>query len=82
MRSSVSYMLSAGAVETAVARPDWTQGAQHHGALLLLVRGLGTPLKPFHRLWDRIQRVNNLRITGLSIEIEIRDTNNKISSIY
>jgi hypothetical protein len=66
MRSSVSVMLSGGAAETAAARPDWSQRADHHASLLILVRGLGPPLRPFARLLDRLYRVYVLRITGLS----------------
>lgn len=64
MRSSVSVMLSGGSSEAPAARPDWAQSAQHHATLLLLVRGLGSPLRNFNKLFERIQKVSNVKITG------------------
>lgn len=66
MRSSVSYMLSAGGGECAMSHPDYPQHAHHHACLLVLVRGLGTGVKPrlFNKIWDRLNRVTNVKITG------------------
>uniref|UniRef100_A0A1B0DMT1 Trs120/TRAPPC9 N-terminal domain-containing protein n=1 Tax=Phlebotomus papatasi TaxID=29031 RepID=A0A1B0DMT1_PHLPP len=63
MRSSVSYMLSQGSGEPIMSHPDYEQNAHHHGALLVLVRGIG-PAKPrsLQKVFERIQRVNTVRI--------------------
>lgn len=63
MRSSVSYMLSHGSGDPIMSHPDYEQEAHHHGALLVLVRGIGHS-KPvsLQRIFERIQRVNNVKI--------------------
>ncbi|GAB0091455.1 Protein brunelleschi [Sergentomyia squamirostris] len=63
MRSSVSYMLSQGSGEPIMSHPDYEQNAHHHGALLVLVRGIG-PAKPrsLQKVFERIQRVNTIRV--------------------
>ncbi|XP_058454101.1 protein brunelleschi [Malaya genurostris] len=67
MRSTVSYMLSQGPGDPIMAHPDYEQHHYHHGCLLILVRGIG-PLKPrsLQRVFERIQRVNNVKIPDSS----------------
>ncbi|XP_062549215.1 protein brunelleschi [Armigeres subalbatus] len=76
MRSSVSYMLSQGPGDPIMAHPDYEQHHYHHGCLLILVRGIG-PLKPrsLQRVFERIQRINNVKIpdsSGLTRDIWVR----------
>ncbi|XP_068618004.1 protein brunelleschi [Battus philenor] len=63
MRSSVSYILSHAPGESVMSHPDYAQHAQHHACLLVLVRGIGGVLKNFNKLWERIQKVNNIKVT-------------------
>ncbi|XP_059052611.1 protein brunelleschi [Achroia grisella] len=63
MRSSVSYILSHAPGESVMSHPDYSQHAQHHACLLVLVKGIGGMLKNFNKLWDRIQKVNNIKVT-------------------
>ncbi|VVD01877.1 unnamed protein product [Leptidea sinapis] len=63
MRSSVSYILSDAPGESVMSHPDYSQQAQHHGCLLILVKGIGGVLKNFNKLWDRVQKVNNIKVT-------------------
>ncbi|XP_026321258.1 protein brunelleschi [Hyposmocoma kahamanoa] len=69
MRSSVSYILSHAPGETVMSHPDYTQQAQHHACLLVLVKGIGGMLKNFNKLWERIQRVNNIKVTDSSGQV-------------
>ncbi|XP_058058745.1 protein brunelleschi isoform X2 [Anopheles bellator] len=76
MRSSVSYMLSQGPGDPIMAHPDYEQHHYHHGCLLILVRGIG-PLKPrsLQRVFERVQRVNNVKIpdsSGITRDIWVR----------
>lgn len=76
MRSSVSYMLSQGPGDPIMAHPDYEQHHYHHSCLLILVRGIG-PLKPrsLQRVFERIQRTNNVKIpdsSGLTRDIWVR----------
>ncbi|XP_055613283.1 protein brunelleschi-like [Uranotaenia lowii] len=76
MRSSVSYMLSQGPGDPIMAHPDYEQHHYHHGCLLILVRGIG-PLKPrsLQRVFERIQRLNNVKIpdsSGITRDIWVR----------
>lgn len=76
MRSSVSYMLSHGSGDPIMSHPDYDQEAHHHGALLILVRGIGhAKPRSLQRIFERIQRVNNVRIndaTGQTRDIWVR----------
>lgn len=65
MRSSVSYMLSHNSGEPIMSHPDYAQQAHHHASLLLLIRGVGQ-LKPksLQRIFERVQAINNVQITG------------------
>jgi trafficking protein particle complex subunit 9 len=49
-----------------MSHPDYEQHAHHHGCLLVLVRGIGQ-LKPrsLQKVFERIQRVNNVQVTGM-----------------
>ena len=49
-----------------MSHPDYDQQAYHHGSLLVLVRGIG-PLKPrsLQKIFERIQKVNNIKIKGI-----------------
>lgn len=71
MRSSVSYILSHAPGETVMSHPDYTQQAQHHACLLVLVKGIGGVLKNFNKLWERIQRVNNIKVTGKHTHVQL-----------
>ncbi|XP_035908823.1 protein brunelleschi [Anopheles stephensi] len=77
MRSSVSYMLSQGPGDPIMAHPDYEQHHYHHGCLLILVRGIGSS-KPrsLQRVFERVQRVNNVKIpadsTGTPRDIWVR----------
>lgn len=63
MRSSVSYMLSHGSGDPIMSHPDYDQLAHHHGSLLVLVRGIGhAKPRSLQRIFERIQRVNNVRL--------------------
>lgn len=68
MRSSVSYMLSHGSGEPAMSHPDYEQQAHHHSCLLILIRGIGSS-KPrsLQKVFERVQRVNNVKIKGKKI---------------
>lgn len=70
MRSSVSYILSHAPGESVMSHPDYAQHAQHHACLLVLVKGIGGMLKNFNKLWERIQKVNNIKITGEKKSLE------------
>lgn len=71
MRSSVSYMLSHGSGEPAMSHPDYEQQAHHHSCLLILIRGIGSS-KPrsLQKIFERVQRVNNVKIKGKKITVE------------
>ncbi|XP_049875620.1 protein brunelleschi [Pectinophora gossypiella] len=69
MRSSVSYILSHAPGESVMSHPDYSQQAQHHACLLVLVKGIGGMLKNFNKLWERIQKVNNIKVTDSSGQV-------------
>ncbi|KAL0871281.1 hypothetical protein ABMA27_005032 [Loxostege sticticalis] len=69
MRSSVSYILSHAPGESVMSHPDYAQHAQHHACLLVLVKGIGGMLKNFNKLWERIQKVNNIKVTDSSGQV-------------
>ncbi|XP_055858949.1 protein brunelleschi [Episyrphus balteatus] len=75
MKSTVSYMLSHGSGEPVMSRPDYEQCGYHHGCLLVLLRGIGDA-KPrsLQRIFDRVRKVNNVKITdsGVSRDIWLR----------
>ncbi|XP_053610845.1 protein brunelleschi [Plodia interpunctella] len=73
MRSSVSYILSHAPGESVMSHPDYSQHAQHHACLLVLVKGIGGMLKNFNKLWERIQKVNNIKVT---------DSNGQVRDIW
>ncbi|XP_022123809.2 protein brunelleschi [Pieris rapae] len=73
MRSSVSYILSHAPGESVMSHPDYTQETQHHACLLVLVRGIGGVLKNFNKLWERIQKINNIKVT---------DSNGQVRDIW
>lgn len=58
-------MLSHGSGEPTMSHPDYEQQAHHHACLLVLIRGIGSS-KPrsLQRIFERIQRVNNITIRG------------------
>lgn len=51
-----------------MSHPDYEQHAHHHGALLVLLRGIGAA-KPrsLQKVFERVQRVNNVKVTGRSL---------------
>ena len=65
MRANVSLMLTHGASEPIMSRPDYEQNALHHGCLLVLLRGVG-PSKPrsLQKAFDKVRRVSNVKING------------------
>uniref|UniRef100_A0A1S4J791 Uncharacterized protein n=2 Tax=Culex quinquefasciatus TaxID=7176 RepID=A0A1S4J791_CULQU len=69
-------MLSQNPGDPIMTHPDYEQYHYHHGCLLILVRGIG-PLKPrsLQRVFERIQRVNNVKIpdsSGVTRDIWVR----------
>nr|XP_036225165.1 protein brunelleschi [Bactrocera oleae]XP_036225166.1 protein brunelleschi [Bactrocera oleae] len=76
MRANVSLMLTHGASEPIMSRPDYEQNALHHGCLLVLLRGVG-PSKPrsLQKAFDKVRRVSNVKIndsTGITRDIWVR----------
>lgn len=65
MRSSVSYILSSSTAEPNMSHPDYEQYSHDHAALLVLVRSIGSQLKPknFSRIFDKIAKITNIKIT-------------------
>ncbi|KAL3284966.1 hypothetical protein HHI36_019095 [Cryptolaemus montrouzieri] len=65
MRSSVSYILSTTTTEPNMSHPDYDQFTHDHAALLILVRQIGSQLKPktFNKFVDRINKNSNVKIT-------------------
>lgn len=65
MRSSVSYILSSTTSEPNMSHPDYEQYSHDHAALLVLVKQVGSLLKPktFNKYYERIARVSNVKIT-------------------
>lgn len=48
-----------------MSHPDYEQHAHHHGCLLVLVRGIGqSKPRSLQKIFERLQRVNNVKITG------------------
>lgn len=77
MRSSVSYILSSSTSELNMSHPDYEQYSHDHAALLVLIRHLGSQLKPkaFIKFFDRLSKVTNVKITdsaGLVRNISVR----------
>jgi len=70
MRAAVGLMLSHGVGETVMSRADYEQTALHHSCFLVLLRGVG-PNKPrsLQKAFDKVRRVNNIKINGLSNEL-------------
>ncbi|XP_026821894.1 protein brunelleschi [Rhopalosiphum maidis] len=64
MRSSVSAILSTPTQDPNMSHPDYEMTVHDHGTLLILVKHLGEELssKNFNRLFERICRINQLRI--------------------
>lgn len=48
-----------------MSHPDYEQYSHDHAALLILVRQIGSLLKPtiFNKFYERISRVNNVKVT-------------------
>ncbi|XP_074037146.1 trafficking protein particle complex subunit brun [Leptinotarsa decemlineata] len=65
MRSSVSYILSSSTSEPNMSHPDYEQYSHDHAALLVLVKHIGSQLKPktFTKFYDRISKLNAVKIT-------------------
>ncbi|XP_075217129.1 trafficking protein particle complex subunit brun isoform X2 [Lycorma delicatula] len=64
MRSSVSVILSSPTPDPNMSHPDYDQTTHDHAALLVLVKHLGEELtaKCFSRIFERISRVNHVKI--------------------
>lgn len=71
MRSSVSYILSTSSSEPNMSHPDYEQFTHDHAALLILVRQIGSQLKPktFNKFYDRFSKVCGIKITDSSGQI-------------
>lgn len=58
-------MFMHGGGEQIMSHPDYNQNAYHHGCLLVLVRGIGqSKPRSLQKIFERLQRVNNVKITG------------------
>ncbi|XP_066262236.1 protein brunelleschi [Euwallacea similis] len=71
MRSSVSYILSTNTTEPNMSHPDYEQISHDHAALLILVKHIGSQLKPkvFTKFYDRIVKLNEVKITDSSGQV-------------
>lgn len=65
MRSSISYILSTSSAEPNMSHPDYEQISHDHAALLILVKHVGSQLKPkvFTKFFERIAKLNEVKIT-------------------
>lgn len=65
MRSSVSYILSSSTTEPNMSHPDYEQFSHDHAAILILLKHIGSQLKPktFNKFYDRISKINEVKIT-------------------
>ncbi|KAH1014537.1 hypothetical protein HUJ05_012391 [Dendroctonus ponderosae] len=65
MRSSISYILSTSSAEPNMSHPDYDQISHDHAALLILVKHIGSQLKPkvFTKFFERIAKLNEVKIT-------------------
>lgn len=77
MRSSVSYILSSSTSEPNMSHPDYEQYSHDHAALLVLIRHIGSQLKPkvFTKFFDRLSKITTVKITdssGLERNISVR----------
>lgn len=68
MRSSVSYILSTNTTEPNMSHPDYDQISHDHAALLILVKHIGSQLKPktFCKFYERIAKLSDVKITDSS----------------
>ncbi|KAL1513674.1 hypothetical protein ABEB36_003053 [Hypothenemus hampei] len=71
MRSSVSYILSTNTSEPNMSHPDYDQISHDHAALLILIKHIGSQLKPkiFTKFYDRIIKLNDVKITDSSGQV-------------
>ncbi|CAG9766365.1 unnamed protein product [Ceutorhynchus assimilis] len=71
MRSSVSYILSTSTTEPNMSHPDYEQISHDHAALLILVKHIGSQLRPktFTKFYDRIAKLNQVKITDSSGQV-------------
>lgn len=61
----MSYMLSESGREPEMSHPDYHQTSHDHGSLLILTRGISqNKPKSLQRVFERIQQVNNICVTG------------------
>lgn len=73
MRAAVGAVQPHASVEPPVmSRLDYEQNALHHSSLLVLLRGVGpSRARILQRAFERVRRVNNIKVTGkLSSQIE------------
>jgi trafficking protein particle complex subunit 9 len=65
MRSSVCAINAASGDNFNMNYPDYSQTSTDHSSILILVRGVG-PSKPksLQKIFERIQKVNNVKIKG------------------
>lgn len=58
-------MLSESGREPEMSHPDYLQTSYDHGSLLILTRGIGqNKSKSLQGVFERIQKVNNICVTG------------------
>ncbi|XP_017781590.1 PREDICTED: protein brunelleschi [Nicrophorus vespilloides] len=71
MRSSVSYILSSSTTEPNMSHPDYEQYSHDHAALLILIRHIGSQLKPktYNKFYDRISKLSTVKITDSSGQV-------------
>lgn len=77
MRSSVSYILSSSTSEPNMSHPDYEQYSHDHAALLILIKHIGSQLKPkvFTKFFERLSKLSTVKITdssGLVRNISVR----------
>lgn len=69
MRAAVGLVQSHASVEPVMSRLDYEQNALHHSCLLVLLRGVGpSRARILQRAFEKVRRVNNIKVTGNSTE--------------
>lgn len=71
MRSSVSYILSSTTSEPNMSHPDYEQFSHDHASLLVLVKHIGSQLKPvvFNKFYERVSKLNSVKVTDSTGQI-------------
>lgn len=67
MRAAGGLVQSNASVEPVMSRLDYEQTALHHSCLLVLLRGVGpSRARILQRAFEKVRRVNNIKVTGNS----------------